>query len=197
VVSPRVGVLAIQGDVREHVRVLTDLGADTIPVRRPEELDRVDGLVVPGGESSVIDKLSRAFGMQHPVREAIAQGMPVYGTCAGLILLADRINDAIAGQQSFGGLDVTVRRNAFGSQVDSFETDLDVPVLGAPPVHAVFIRAPLVEQTGPEVETLAALDDGRIVAVRQGALMGTSFHPEVTGETRFHALFLDTVRAAS
>jgi 5'-phosphate synthase pdxT subunit len=197
VVSPRVGVLAIQGDVREHVRVLTDLGADTIPVRRPEELDRVDGLVVPGGESSVIDKLSRAFGMQHPVREAIAQGMPVFGTCAGLILLADRITDAIAGQQSFGGLDVTVRRNAFGSQVDSFETDLDVPVLGAPPVHAVFIRAPLVEQTGPEVETLAALDDGRIVAVRQGALMGTSFHPEVTGETRFHALFLDMVRAAS
>jgi 5'-phosphate synthase pdxT subunit len=197
VVSPRVGVLAIQGDVREHVRVLTDLGADTIPVRRPEELDRVDGLVVPGGESSVIDKLSRAFGMQHPVREAVAQGMPVFGTCAGLILLADRITDAIAGQQSFGGLDVTVRRNAFGSQVDSFETDLDVPVLGAPPVHAVFIRAPLVEQTGPEVETLAALDDGRIVAVRQGALMGTSFHPEVTGETRFHALFLDMVRAAS
>jgi 5'-phosphate synthase pdxT subunit len=197
VVSPRVGVLAIQGDVREHVRVLTDLGADAIPVRRPEELDRVDGLVVPGGESSVIDKLSRAFGMQHPVREAVAQGMPVFGTCAGLILLADRITDAIAGQQSFGGLDVTVRRNAFGSQVDSFETDLDVPVLGAPPVHAVFIRAPLVEQTGPEVETLAALDDGRIVAVRQGALMGTSFHPEVTGETRFHALFLDMVRAAS
>jgi 5'-phosphate synthase pdxT subunit len=197
VVSPRVGVLAIQGDVREHVRVLTNLGADAIPVRRPEELDRVDGLVVPGGESSVIDKLSRAFGMQHPVREAVAQGMPVFGTCAGLILLADRITDAIAGQQSFGGLDVTVRRNAFGSQVDSFETDLDVPVLGAPPVHAVFIRAPLVEQTGPEVETLAALDDGRIVAVRQGALMGTSFHPEVTGETRFHALFLDMVRAAS
>jgi 5'-phosphate synthase pdxT subunit len=197
VVSPRVGVLAIQGDVREHVRVLTDLGADAIPVRRPEELDRVDGLVVPGGESSVIDKLSRAFGMQHPVREAVAQGMPVFGTCAGLILLADRITDAIAGQQSFGGLDVTVRRNAFGSQVDSFETDLDVPLLGAPPVHAVFIRAPLVEQTGPDVETLAALDDGRIVAVRQGALMGTSFHPEVTGETRFHALFLDMVRAAS
>jgi 5'-phosphate synthase pdxT subunit len=197
VVSPRVGVLAIQGDVREHVRVLTDLGADAIPVRRPEELDRVDGLVVPGGESSVIDKLSRAFGMQHPVREAVAQGMPVFGTCAGLILLADRITDAIAGQQSFGGLDVTVRRNAFGSQVDSFETDLDVPVFGAPPVHAVFIRAPLVEQAGRGVETLAALDDGRIVAVRQGALMGTSFHPEVTGETRFHALFLDTVRAAS
>jgi 5'-phosphate synthase pdxT subunit len=197
VVSPRVGVLAIQGDVREHVRVLTDLGAAATAVRRPEELARVDGLVIPGGESSVIDKLSRAFGMQHPVREAIAQGMPMYGTCAGLILLADRITDAIAGQQSFGGLDVTVRRNAFGSQVDSFETDLDVPVLGAPPVHAVFIRAPLVEQVGPDVETLAALDDGRIVAVRQGALMGTSFHPEVTGETRFHALFLDTVRAAS
>lgn len=192
--TPRVGVLALQGDVREHVRVLTDLGAEVTKVRRPEELAEVDGLVLPGGESSVIDKLSRAFGMREPVREAIAAGMPVYGTCAGLILLADRITDGIEGQQTFGGLDVTVRRNAFGSQVDSFEVDLDIPALGEPAVHAVFIRAPLVEQAGEGVERLATLDDGRVVAVRQGTLLGTSFHPEVTGEHRFHALFLDMVR---
>ncbi|MDQ7877794.1 pyridoxal 5'-phosphate synthase glutaminase subunit PdxT [Microbacterium sp. QXD-8] len=192
--APRVGVLALQGDVREHVRVLTDLGADVTTVRRPTELAAIDGLVLPGGESSVIDKLSRAFGMREPVREAIATGMPVYGTCAGLILLADRITDGIVGQQTFGGLDVTVRRNAFGSQVDSFEVDLDVPALGESPVHAVFIRAPLVEEAGAGVERLAALDDGRVVAVRQGSLLGTSFHPEVTGEHRFHALFLDMVR---
>lgn len=191
---PRVGVLALQGDVREHARVLTDLGADATPVRRPHELADVDGLVIPGGESSVIDKLARAFGMREPVREAIAGGMPVYGTCAGLILLADRITDGIEGQQTFGGLDVTVRRNAFGSQVDSFEVDLDVPVLGEEPVHAVFIRAPLVEQAGQSVERLATLADGRVVAVRQGSLLGTSFHPEVSGENRFHRLFLDMVR---
>lgn len=194
--KPRVGVLALQGDVREHARVLTDLGADVALVRRPEELASIHGLVIPGGESSVIDKLARAFGMQEPLRAAIAGGLPVYGTCAGLILLADRITDGIAGQETFGGLDVTVRRNAFGSQVDSFETDIPVPVLGEASVHAVFIRAPLVEQVGPEVETLGALSDGRVVAVRRGALLGTSFHPEVTGEHRFHELFLDTVRAA-
>ncbi|WP_396641396.1 pyridoxal 5'-phosphate synthase glutaminase subunit PdxT [Microbacterium sp.] len=191
----RVGVLAIQGDVREHARVLSDLGAGVQLVRRPDELASVDGLVLPGGESSAIDKLSRAFGMQHPIRDAIAAGMPMYGTCAGLILLADRITDGIVGQETFGGLDVTVRRNAFGGQTESFETDLDVPALGDPPVHAVFIRAPLVEQHGPDVEALAALDDGRVVAVRQGALIGTAFHPEVTGEHRFHELFLETVRA--
>lgn len=192
--APRVGVLALQGDVREHVRVLTDLGAEVTTVRRPAELAAIDGLVLPGGESSVIDKLSRAFGMREPVREAIAAGMPVYGTCAGLILLADRITDGIVGQRTFGGLDVTVRRNAFGSQVDSFEVDLSVPTLGEPPVHAVFIRAPLVEEAGNGVERLAVLDDGRVVAVRQGSLLGTSFHPEVTGEHRFHTLFLDMVR---
>ena len=192
--QPRVGLLALQGDVREHAHVLTDLGARVTTVRRPAELAEVDGLVLPGGESSVIDKLSRAFGMREPIRDAIGAGMPVYGTCAGLILLADRITDGIAGQQTFGGLDVTVRRNAFGSQVDSFEVELDVPVLDAPPVHAVFIRAPLVEEAGDEVERLATLDDGRIVAVRQGSLLGTSFHPEVTGEFRFHRLFLDMVR---
>ena len=195
--SVRVGVLALQGDVREHTRVLRDLGADVVGVRRPEELARVDGLVIPGGESSVIDKLSRAFGVQAAIRAAIREGMPVYGTCAGLILLADRITDGIDGQETFGGLDVTVQRNAFGSQVDSFETELTVPVLGERPVHAVFIRAPIVRETGPAVEALGTLDDGRLVAVRQGSLLGTSFHPEVMGETRFHALFLDSVRAAA
>jgi 5'-phosphate synthase pdxT subunit len=191
-----VGVLALQGDVREHVRVLADLGADVSLVRRPEELATVEGLVIPGGESSVIDKLARTFGMQQPIRAAIADGMPMYGTCAGLILLADRITDGIVGQETFGGLDVTVRRNAFGSQVDSFETDLDVAELGAPVVHAVFIRAPLVEEVGEGVQILAALDDGRVVAVQHGVLMGTSFHPEVTGEHRFHRRFLEIVRAA-
>lgn len=191
----RVGVLTLQGDVREHVRVLEHLGADVTLVRRPEELARVDGLVLPGGESSVIDKLARAFGMQHPIRDAITSGMPVFGTCAGLILLADRLTDAIVGQETFGGLDVTVRRNAFGSQVDSFETDLAMPAVGEPTIHAVFIRAPLVEEVGDGVEVLSALPDGRVVAVRQGRLIGTSFHPEVDGETRVHRLFLDSVRA--
>ncbi|MCW3494541.1 pyridoxal 5'-phosphate synthase glutaminase subunit PdxT [Microbacterium sp. SSM24] len=193
---PHVGVLALQGDVREHARVLTGLGAEVSLVRRPVELAAVDGLVIPGGESSVIDKLSRTFGMREPLRDAIAAGMPMYGTCAGMILLADRITDGIEGQQTFGGLDVTVRRNAFGSQVDSFETDLTVPVLGDPPVHAVFIRAPLVEETGPDVERMAVLDDGRVVAVRQGALLATAFHPEVSGEHRFHRLFLESMRAS-
>lgn len=194
-IRPRVGVLALQGDVREHARVLSGLGADVTLVRRPEELAAIDGIVLPGGESSVIDKLSRAFGMREPVRDAIASGMPVYGTCAGMILLADRITDGIEGQQTFGGLDVTVQRNAFGSQVDSFEIDLAVPVLGDEPVHAVFIRAPLVADAGPGVERIAQLEDGRIVAVRQGPLLATAFHPEVSGEHRFHRLFLDTVRS--
>lgn len=194
--GPRVGVLALQGDVREHLAVLTALGAEAVAVKRPAELASVAGLIIPGGESSVIDKLSRLFGLAGPLREAIAGGMPVYGTCAGLIMLADTVRDAIDGQQSLGGLDIVVRRNAFGSQLDSFETDLVVPVLGDPPVHAVFIRAPVVESVGSRATALASLPDGRIVAVEQGPLMGTSFHPEVTGDTRFHAYFLDKVRAA-
>ncbi|SKC58788.1 pyridoxal 5'-phosphate synthase glutaminase subunit PdxT [Plantibacter cousiniae (nom. nud.)] len=191
--AARVGVLALQGDFREHAAVLTGLGADVSLIRRPSELTGLDGLVLPGGESSVMDKLARSFDLAGPLREAITAGLPVYGTCAGLILLADRILDGIAGQQSLGGLDVSVRRNAFGSQLDSFETDLSIPVLGDPPVHAVFIRAPVVEAAGPAVTPLASLPDGRMVAVEQGNLLGTSFHPEVTGDTRFHAYFLDKV----
>jgi 5'-phosphate synthase pdxT subunit len=156
----------------------------------------VAGLVIPGGESSVMDKLSRLFGLAEPLKAAIASGMPVYGTCAGLIMLADTVLDAIEGQQSLGGFDLAVRRNAFGSQLDSFETDLDVPVLGAPPVHAVFIRAPIVETVGSRATVLASLDDGRVVAVEQGPLLGTAFHPEMTGDTRFHEYFLQKVRAA-
>jgi pyridoxal 5'-phosphate synthase pdxT subunit len=193
--SPRVGVLALQGDVREHLAVLTALGADARPVRRPEELAAVEGLVLPGGESSVIDKLARAFGLFEPIRAAIADGMPMYGTCAGLILLADRVDGAITGQQTFGGIDARVARNAFGSQTQSFETDLAVPTLGDPPVHAVFIRAPAVVEWGQDAEPLASLPDGRVVAIEQGALLGTAFHPESTGETRFHERFLTRVDA--
>ena len=191
----RVGVLALQGDVREHTRVLTALGADVTLVRRPDDLASVDGLVLPGGESSVIDKLSRAFGMQQPVRDAIAGGMPVYGTCAGMILLADRIANPIDGQESFGGLDVTVQRNAFGGQVESFETEITVAGFDGP-VHAAFIRAPLVVEVGPAARALATLPGGGVVADRQGTLVATAFHPEVSGETRFHELFLQLVRAA-
>ena len=192
----RVGVLALQGDFREHLAVLNGLGATAVPIRRAEELSEIDGLVIPGGESSVMDKLSRMFGLAAPLTEAIAAGLPVYGTCAGLIMLSNTVLDSIAGQQSLGGFDIEVRRNAFGSQVDSFETDLDVPVLGDPPMHAVFIRAPVVESVGSGVTVLAALDDGRMVAVEQGNLLGTSFHPEMTGDKRFHEYFLRKVAAA-
>ncbi|MEV7630805.1 pyridoxal 5'-phosphate synthase glutaminase subunit PdxT [Microbacterium sp. NPDC089318] len=190
---PRVGVLALQGDVREHVTLLEHLGAEVVRVRRPEEFATVDGLVIPGGESSVIDKLSRMFGLADPIREAIGAGMPMLGTCAGLIMLADRLVDAIDGQQTFGGLDVTVRRNAFGRQVDSFEGPVAVPVLGGEPVHAAFIRGPVVESAGPDATLLASLDDGSVVAVEQGNLLGISFHPEISGEPRFHERFLSRV----
>ncbi|WP_370566232.1 pyridoxal 5'-phosphate synthase glutaminase subunit PdxT [Cryobacterium sp. BB736] len=191
-----VGVLALQGDFREHLAVLRGFGADAVPVRRPEELDSIDGIVIPGGESTVIDKLSRIFGLAEPLKRALAEGLPAYGTCAGLIMLSARIVDGIAGQESLGALDIDVRRNAFGSQTESFEVDLEVPAIGEPPLHAVFIRAPVVERVGDGVKTLATLRDGRVVAVEQGNLLGTSFHPEMTDDHRFHRYFLDKVRAA-
>ena len=194
--GPRVGVLALQGDFREHLAVLGGLGAEAIPVKRPEELASIQGLVIPGGESSVMDKLSRMFGLADPLKAAIRSGLPVYGTCAGLIMLADTVLDAIDGQQTLGGFDLVVRRNAFGSQLDSFETDLEVPAIGGDPVHAVFIRAPIVESVGERASALASLPDGRVVAVEQGNLLGTSFHPEMTGDTRFHEYFLAKVGSA-
>jgi 5'-phosphate synthase pdxT subunit len=172
------------------------LGADAVGVRRPSELADVSGLIIPGGESSVMDKLSRLFELADPLKAAIADGLPVWGTCAGLIMLADTVLDGIEGQQSLGGLEISVRRNAFGSQLDSFETDLSIPVVGEPDLHAVFIRAPIVESVSDTVTTLAALADGRIVAVEQGNLLGTSFHPEMTGDTRFHEYFLRKVAAS-
>lgn len=189
-------MLALQGDFREHLALLHTFGADAMPLRRASELSEVDGLVIPGGESSVIDKLSRIFGLRDPLREAIVSGLPVYGTCAGLIMLSTNILDGIEGQECFGGIDIDVRRNAFGSQTDSFEVDLVVPVIGDPPLHAVFIRAPVVERVGENVTALATLDDGRVVAVEQGNLLGTSFHPEMTDDHRFHKYFLEKVRLA-
>lgn len=194
--KPRVGVLALQGDFREHAALLRSLGADVVLVRRPEELAAVSGLVIPGGESTVMDKLGHIFGLAGPIRERILSGMPVFGTCAGLIMLADEILDAASGQKSLGVLDIAVRRNAFGSQQASFEVALDVPSFGEPPVTAVFIRAPIVERVGPAIDVLARLADGRIVAVADGPIMGTSFHPEMNGESRFHRRFLDSVARA-
>ncbi len=196
--QPLVGVLAVQGDVREHLVALEATGVRTCTVRRPAEVEAVDGLVLPGGESTTIDKLVRAFGLQGPLRERIGRGMPVYGSCAGMILLADRIADGRPDQETLGGLDITVRRNAFGRQVDSFEEDLHIRELGGEPVRAVFIRAPWVEEAGEDVQVLARVEHGpaagRIVAARQGNLLVTSFHPEVTGDHRFHRLFVDIVR---
>jgi 5'-phosphate synthase pdxT subunit len=196
---PTVGVFALQGDVREHVRVLTDLGADALPVRRTRELDACDGFVIPGGESTTMAKLARTFELFEPLRDRIKQGMPTFGTCAGMIMLADRIEDGAPGQETLGGLAITVRRNAFGRQVDSFEGDVHFAGLEAP-VHAIFIRAPWVEDLGEGVEPLARVEQGpaagRIVAVRQGPLMATSFHPEVGGDSRVHELFVDLVRGA-
>jgi pyridoxal 5'-phosphate synthase pdxT subunit len=191
-----IGVLAVQGDVREHVRVLGELGAHAYGIRRPSELADLDGLVIPGGESTTMDKLVRAFDLYDPLRKLIADGLPVYGSCAGMIMLADRIAEPRPGQQTLGGMDVTVRRNAFGRQVDSFEEDLDFAGLDDGPVRAVFIRAPWVEEAGDSVEVLARAA-GRIVAVRQGPLLATSFHPEVTGDTRVHELFVDIIKDGS
>ncbi|WP_420362138.1 pyridoxal 5'-phosphate synthase glutaminase subunit PdxT [Curtobacterium aetherium] len=194
--APRIGVLALQGDFREHIASLTELGADVVPLRRPEEIDTLDGVVIPGGESSVMDKLSRAFGVAEPLTAAIRAGLPTYGTCAGMIMLSARITDGIAGQHTLDVLDTTVRRNAFGNQNDSFEIDIPMPDLGEEPVHAVFIRAPVVEQHGDDVHVLGALPDGQVVAVQQGNVIASAFHPEVAGEDRFHRRFLDVVRSA-
>jgi 5'-phosphate synthase pdxT subunit len=194
---PRIGVLALQGDVREHLHALEASGAEAVTVRRTTELDAVDGLVIPGGESTTISKLAVAFDLIDPLRKRIAGGMPAYGSCAGMILLADRVLDGVAGQQTLGGLDVTVRRNAFGRQVDSFEESIAVAGIGGP-FHAVFIRAPWVESVGAGVEVLGTVEAGpaagRIVAVRQGGLLATSFHPELAGDARLHALFVEIVR---
>ncbi len=196
--TPTVGVLAVQGDVREHLVALERGGARAVTVRRPAEVAAVDGLVLPGGESTTMDKLVRAFDLQQPLRDRIAAGLPVYGSCAGMIMLADRLADGAAGQQTLGGMDILVRRNAFGRQVDSFEEDLHIRELGGEPVRAVFIRAPWVEEAGEAVEVLARVEDGpaagRIVAARQRNLLVTSFHPEVTGDHRVHQLFVDIVR---
>jgi pyridoxal 5'-phosphate synthase pdxT subunit len=194
-VRPAVGVLALQGDVIEHLRALRDAGADPAAVRRPDELDRVDGLIIPGGESTTIWKLIDIFGLAEQLRKRIAGGMAVFGSCAGLIMLADRLPDPASGQQTLGGIDMTVRRNAFGRQVDSFERDLEIAGMDGPPYRAVFIRAPWVEDVGADVEVLAT-DPGtsRIVAVRQGRALATSFHPELTPDRRVHQMFVDMVR---
>jgi pyridoxal 5'-phosphate synthase pdxT subunit len=191
---PVVGVLALQGDVREHLAALREAGAEARPVRRPEELHALDGIVLPGGESTTIDKLSRIFEVREPLLKRLESGLPAFGSCAGMILLADRIVDAAPGQQTFGGIDMTVRRNAFGRQVESFESDLRLTGLDGS-LRAVFIRAPWVEEVGDGVEVLARVEagpaTGRAVAVRQGSLLATSFHPEISGDHRVHRLFVD------
>jgi 5'-phosphate synthase pdxT subunit len=196
----RIGVLALQGDFREHIRALAELGAEAHPVRLPEDLAGVDGVVIPGGESTVMGKLMIEYQLDAPLRELIAGGAPVWGTCAGLILLSRETDNALAGQPLLAAMDIRTCRNAFGPQRASFEAHVRVPVLGDPPYHAVFIRAPSVESVGDGVEVLARLDDapngqGTIVAVRQEHLLGTAFHPEVTDDLRFHAYFLGMVRA--
>lgn len=199
--APTIGVLALQGDVHEHLRHLEEVGARAVRVRRRRELDAVDGLVLPGGESTAMSRLLDVYDMYDPVAERISTGMPVYGSCAGMILLAADVLDTRADATWFSAIDMTVRRNAFGRQVDSFETDLVVDPLGPEPLRTVFIRAPWVETVGPEVEVLASVraSDGRdhVVAVRQGDALATSFHPEVTTDVRVHRYFLDMVRAAT
>jgi len=198
VTPPTVGVLSIQGDVREHLRALEACGARPRPVGSVEALAEVDALVIPGGESTAMSKLAILDGLLEPLREARRDGMPMYGSCAGMIMLADRVTDARPDQETVGGIEMTVRRNAFGRQVDSFEVDLAMPALGSAPFPAVFIRAPWVESIGQGVDVLARVsrgaDEGTIVAVRQGPLLATAFHPELTGDVRVHELFVEMVR---
>ena len=194
--GPVIGVLALQGDVPEHLRALDAVGAKAVPVRRQEEFGHLDGLVIPGGESTTLWRLSVAFEVLEPLRKLIASGLPAFGSCAGMIMLADRLVDGVAGQQTFGGIDMTVRRNAFGRQVDSFERDIELSGLpGTGELRAVFIRAPWVEHTGENVAILGTEHrTGRIVAVRQGPLLATAFHPELTPDRRIHELFVDIVK---
>ncbi|MEU5163176.1 pyridoxal 5'-phosphate synthase glutaminase subunit PdxT [Streptomyces sp. NPDC020875] len=192
--APLIGVLALQGDVREHLIALAAADATARPVRRPEELAGLDGLVIPGGESTTMSKLATLFGVMEPLRERVRAGLPVYGTCAGLIMLADKILDPRSGQETVGGIDMIVRRNAFGRQNESFEAAVDVAGIEGP-VDGVFIRAPWVESVGADVEIVAEYG-GHIVAVRQGNALATSFHPELTGDHRVHGLFVAMVRAA-
>jgi 5'-phosphate synthase pdxT subunit len=204
VTEPVVGVLALQGDVREHVRALAECGLRSALVRRPEDLAAVDALIIPGGESTTISRLLESFELLEPLRERLRAGMPAYGSCAGMILLGRELLDGRPDQQQLSGVDAVVRRNAFGRQVDSFEADLEFTGLDGDPVRAVFIRAPWVEEAGPDVEVLARVPDvpgagpaaGKIVAVRQGTVLATAFHPELTGDRRVHELFCQTVRAA-
>ncbi|HEV3381196.1 MAG TPA: pyridoxal 5'-phosphate synthase glutaminase subunit PdxT [Trebonia sp.] len=198
---PVIGVLALQGDVREHIRAVEESGARAVGVRRLPEIEAVDGLVIPGGESTTLWRLTVAFDLLEPVRKLLGEGMPAFGSCAGMIMLADRITDGAEGQETFGGIDMTVRRNAFGRQADSFERTVSfdsvlsgaLPGAGPSPLRAVFIRAPWVEAVGQEVSVLAS-DGGRIVAVRQGALLATAFHPELTPDRRVHGLFVSMVK---
>ena len=196
--TPTIGVLALQGDVREHLTALERVGAAGRAVRREAELDGLHGIVLPGGAATTMDKLMRAFGLRDPLRAALGAGLPAYGSCAGMILLADRVLDGPADQETLGGIDMTVRRNAFGRQVASFEGDVAMEGVAGGPLHGVFIRAPWVEDVGPAVEVLARVEEGeaagRIVAVRQGSLLATSFHPEMTGDGRVHELFVRIVK---
>jgi 5'-phosphate synthase pdxT subunit len=191
--TPRIGVLALQGDFAAHQKMLAELGAESIAVRLPEHLKKIDGIIIPGGESTTIGKLMVIYNLQEILQRKIQEGVPVWGTCAGLILLARETDNALAGQPLLASMDIRVRRNAFGSQRESFETDLSVPALGEAPFHAFFIRGPSIEEVGAGVEVLATLDDSTIVAVRERTLLGTAFHPEVSGDPRFHQYFLRIV----
>ena len=185
----KIGVLALQGAFIEHEKTLARIGAEVVRVRLPENLEGLDGLIIPGGESTTIGKVARRWGLLEPLRGFAQSGRPLWGTCAGMILLAKHVTDGTADQPLLSLMDITVRRNAFGRQVDSFETDLEIAVLGDEPFHAVFIRAPIIEQVGKGVEVLATLENDNIVAVRQGNLLATAFHPELTGDDRFHRYF--------
>lgn len=193
----KIGVLALQGDVREHIQSLSDCGVDALAVKTKQEIESISALVIPGGESTTISKLARSFDLFDVLKDRIRNGMPTYGSCAGMILLANKVEDAIDGQESFGGINMVVRRNAFGRQVDSFETDLKFKGITEPKVRAVFIRAPWVESVGSEVEVLAEITDSfgvnHPVAVRQANLLATSFHPELTGDNRVHRFFVENI----